>query len=432
MIRFGYDQFDDDTWEIIKPNGLIGQEEVPETYRLYLPPWYGEIFIANEIPFKIRSSEQLIKENHNDKWIYLLEPNGDPRGWFGMFEDENPNPIKSLFAGVDKKTISSCRDDKTIICLWQPNEGFPSEWININVFEEIYKELDKCGISPNNFIYVCGNWKIEKEFKEWKNNKTEYYKDWKNIHLCAFNNERYLNFKKKWGGELSKFNSSIKRERHYVCFNRELRPHRKLFLTMLLEANLLEYGMVSSKKFDIETFFRVPKELNLGKGLSKKLQGYAEKLVDMTPMVVDVDEWDTNHFDTSNKWVYDATYFSLITTTWFGEDTVFFDEKIWKPMANEHPFLVIGNYQVLKELKRQGFKTFHPYIDESYDEEKNPYKRMKMIIKETKRLSKLTLDEMNEWYKKLQPILEHNNKQLYSLDSLDELTAKFKEIIKGK
>ena len=72
MLRFGYDKFDDDTWEIIKPNGLIGQEEVPETYRLYLPPWYGEIFMANEIPFKIKSSEQLIKENHNDKWIYLL------------------------------------------------------------------------------------------------------------------------------------------------------------------------------------------------------------------------------------------------------------------------------------------------------------------------------------------------------------------------
>jgi hypothetical protein len=39
---------------------------------------------------------------------------------------------------------------------------------------------------------------------------------------------------------------------------------------------------------------------------------------------------------------------------------------------------------------------------------------------------------MNQWYKKLQPILEHNNKQLYSLDSLNELTAKFNDITKGK
>jgi|TARA_R110000824_G_scaffold69343_2_gene178769 hypothetical protein len=432
MLKFGYDQFNDDTWEIIKPNGLVGQEEVPETYRLYLPPWYGEIFQRYEIPFQIRSSSELIQEKNKDKWLYMLEPNGDPRGWFGMFDDENPNPIKSLFAGMDRKSLQSCREGQLVICLWQPNEGFPSEWININVFEEIYKELDRFDISPNNFLYVCGNWKIEIEYKRWKEQLTEKYKDWQDIHLCAFNNERYLDFKTKWGGQLSKFDSSLKREKLFVCFNRELRPHRKLFLTMMMEANLMDVGMISSKKFDIETFFRVPKEFGLRRGITKKLKEFAEKLVEITPLVVDVDEWDTNHFDTSNKWVYDSTYFSLITTTWFGEDTVFFDEKIWKPMANEHPFLVVGNYKVLEELRRQKFKTFHPHIDESYDLEPHPYKRMKMIIKEIQRLSKFSLHEMNQWYKKLQPILEHNNKQLYSLDSLNELTAKFNDITKGK
>jgi hypothetical protein len=431
MIRIGYDKFNDSTWEIIKPNGLIGQEDVPETYRLYLPPWYGEIFKRYKIPFEIKSSWKLIQENNKDKWIYLLEPNGDPRGWFGKFTDENPNPIKSLFAGIDKKTLKSCQENKTVICLWQPNEGFPSEWIGINVFEEIYKELKREKISPNNFLYVCGNWKTDIEYKRWKEQLTEEFKDWEDIHLCAFNNERYLDFKKKWNGQLSKFDSSLKREKHFVCFNRELRPHRKLFLTMMLEAKLMDTGMISSKKFDIETFFRVPLELGIGKGIAKKLKGYAEKLVEMTPLIVDVNEWNTNHFDTSNKWVYDNTYFSIVTTTWCGEDTIFFDEKIWKPMANEHPFLVVGNYKVLGELRRQGFKTFHPYIDESYDLEQHPYKRMKLIIKETKRLSEFTMGEMNEWYENLQLIVEHNNKHLYSLDSLNELTTKFNDITKG-
>ena len=63
--------------------------------------------------------------------------------------------------------------------------------------------------------------------------------------------------------------------------------------------------------------------------------------------------------------------------------------------------------------------------------EHHPYKRMKLIIKEIKRLSKFSLDEMNEWYKKLQPILEHNNKQLYELDSLNELIKIFKHITIG-
>ena len=33
MIRFGYDQFDNDTWEIINPNGLIICEH-PATYSI--------------------------------------------------------------------------------------------------------------------------------------------------------------------------------------------------------------------------------------------------------------------------------------------------------------------------------------------------------------------------------------------------------------
>ena len=57
---------------------------------------------------------------------------------------------------------------------------------------------------------------------------------------------------------------------------------------------------------------------------------------------------------------------------------------------------------------------------------------MKLIIKEIQRLSKFSLHEMNQWYKKLQPILEHNNKQLYSLDSLNELTDKFNDIKEDK
>jgi hypothetical protein len=197
---------------------------------------------------------------------------------------------------------------------------------------------------------------------------------------------------------------------------------------MLTEENLLDCGLVSSKKFDKETFFRVPKELHIGKGIYKRLKKYADKLVEITPLVVDVDEWETNHFDTSPSWVYDETYFSVITTTWFVEDTLFVDEKVWKPMANEHPFLVVGNYKILEELKRQGFKTFHPFIDESYDLEQHPYKRMKMIIKEIKRLSNFTMEEMNDWYKQLKPIVEYNHKKLYELESLNELIKIFKDI----
>jgi hypothetical protein len=56
-------------------------------------------------------------------------------------------------------------------------------------------------------------------------------------------------------------------------------------------------------------------------------------------------------------------------------------EKIFKPISNLQPFLVIGDYLTLAELKKLGFKTFSPFIDESYDNERDSYKRMELIEK---------------------------------------------------
>tara|TARA_R110000796_G_scaffold78487_1_gene174968 strand:- start:7218 stop:8528 length:1311 start_codon:yes stop_codon:yes gene_type:complete len=434
MFRFGYDKFDDTKWEIVEPNGLIDQEKEPEVFRLYLPPWYGDFFKRYDIPFKIKSSESLIKGfgefAFDSKWIYLLEPNGDPRGWFGQYteEDSDVNPIKSLLGGVDKKTLQSCRDGKTLICLYQPNEGFPTNWLGFNIFEEIYIELGEQNINPNNFMFVCGNMKLESDFKEWKNKKSNKHKNSGDIHVCGFNNERYIDYHSKWS--LAEFNSDMDRKKHFLCFNRELRPHRKLLLTMLLQENLLDCGLVSSKKFDKETFFRVPNELFIGSGVTKRLEKYVDELVEMTPLVVDVDEWDTNHFDTSPKWAYDNTYFSVVTNTWYDMDTQFLDEKVWKAIANRHPFIVVGNYKILEELRRQGFKTFSPLIDESYDLEQHPYKRMKLIIKEIKRLSELSMEEMNDWYKEFESILNHNYETLFSTDLLDRFVEKLSHATK--
>ena len=164
--------------------------------------------------------------------------------------------------------------------------------------------------------------------------------------------------------------------------------------------------------------------------MTKRLEKCVDELVEMTPLVVDVDEWNTNHFDTSPKWAYDNTYFSVVTNTWYDMDTQFLDEKVWKAIANRHPFIVVGNYKILEELRRQGFETFSPLIDESYDLEQHPYKRMKLIIKEIKRLSELSMEEMNDWYKEFESILNHNYETLFSTDLLDRFVEKLSHATK--
>jgi hypothetical protein len=55
-------------------------------------------------------------------------------------------------------------------------------------------------------------------------------------------------------------------------------------------------------------------------------------------------------------------------------------EKIVKPMRAGMPFVVIGCEKFLYRLKKMGFRTFDPFIDESYDREKNWQKRTRMAV----------------------------------------------------
>ena len=61
-------------------------------------------------------------------------------------------------------------------------------------------------------------------------------------------------------------------------------------------------------------------------------------------------------------------------------DIFFATEKVVKPIRAGMPFVVVSSHKFLYRLRRMGFQTFHPYIDESYDLETNWKKRTKMAI----------------------------------------------------
>lgn len=77
---------------------------------------------------------------------------------------------------------------------------------------------------------------------------------------------------------------------------------------------------------------------------------------------------------------YIDSYFSLVTETIFEESNYSFrTEKIVKPLAQGHPFIVAANYGYLRDLKKLGFKTFGHLIDESFDLIDDPQARIDRI-----------------------------------------------------
>ena len=87
------------------------------------------------------------------------------------------------------------------------------------------------------------------------------------------------------------------------------------------------------------------------------------------------------------------------------------------------PMILVAEHGALQILKQRGFKTFSPWIDESYDNEVNDHVRFNLIVEEIVRLNKLTHSEIASMLLEMLPILLHNAKlytELFSTSKSEE------------
>ena len=79
---------------------------------------------------------------------------------------------------------------------------------------------------------------------------------------------------------------------------------------------------------------------------------------------------------------YLDSYFSLVTETVFEYPYSFRTEKIWKPIAIGHPFVVAANHGYYRDLHQLGFQTFGHLIDESFDSIVDSTQRLEQVARE--------------------------------------------------
>jgi hypothetical protein len=212
-------------------------------------------------------------------------------------------------------------------------------------------------------------------------------------------------------------------EKKYINFNRRWRLHRPTMVGLLHARNLLSKGYVSlapsddNKNWETEwdnieyynSDDRCPYVL-------ETLNNYKDELLKLLPMYLDTDELMANKAELSRATdeMYSNTYFSLVSETNFYtrpgpfEPGRFFSEKIFKPIAEKHPFVLINPPNSLPLLHSLGYKTFHPFIDERYDAEPNDVRRLMLILNEVERLCRLNDDQLHDFINGIQEICEHN------------------------
>jgi hypothetical protein len=102
------------------------------------------------------------------------------------------------------------------------------------------------------------------------------------------------------------------------------------------------------------------------------------------------------------------TYFLEIVSETDPHSNRFFTEKTLKNFYLGKPFILLAGPKSLEYLKLKGFRTFSPFIDESYDNISCPNKRLECILNEIDRIANLGQSQLNDIVLSLQDVFSHN------------------------
>lgn len=204
------------------------------------------------------------------------------------------------------------------------------------------------------------------------------------------------------------------KSKNTLCLNRRGVSHRWYTFAEFIKRKLMEKSYFS--------FYQTFEEMHVDKSvLTKTYQSvldtiHANKEILPIELTMNGVDW----FDSlaaADMAMHNDSYFSLITETKFFKgmhhncghlDQIFLTEKTFRTIGNKHPFILMSRPWSLQALVNDGYKTFHPYIDETYDTIEDDELRLEAILDETERLHRLTDQEWLDFQTAVEPILLHN------------------------
>jgi hypothetical protein len=200
----------------------------------------------------------------------------------------------------------------------------------------------------------------------------------------------------------------------FLNFNRRWRLHRPALVALLCANKLLDKGHVSLVPVEGNTWDSIWYDLTVYHNveINNILQVYGNKIRSLPPMYLDTTDLETNQaeYSTKTRYLYNDSYFSVVSETNYYARTPgrFLSEKVFKSILMLHPFMMVSRPHSMKLLTELGYKTFEPYIDESYDSIEDDSERLLTIVKEIKRLSYLSPEELRDFLKGTVEICRHN------------------------
>tara|TARA_R100001509_G_scaffold152670_2_gene113100 strand:- start:251 stop:598 length:348 start_codon:yes stop_codon:yes gene_type:complete len=100
----------------------------------------------------------------------------------------------------------------------------------------------------------------------------------------------------------------------------------------------------------------------------------------------------------------------------FDKDGYHLHSSTFNPMYCGHPIIQFAPHKTLEVMKQYGFKTFDKWWDESYDNEKDDWKRLQMIMDLVLEISEYDKKDLLHMYEDMKETLQHNISVLENYD----------------
>lgn len=331
----------------------------------------------------------------------------------------NPNQL-SVFEYLNPKYIKDMQDKRALLMLDQSVEGYHSTWL----WSWFHNKCQQYNVQPASIIYLTGDQSSADSYEQWcnKNNPSSRLKVIPSTSLGMYVHKQFrrdfadIKFDRLLEHKKSNYNDIYL----YDCINMRPRPQRVLNLLHLFNAGLLEYGKLTMGKN--EGWHTIPSNqylttYNLPADVMLKVNSTGA--FDKIPEPVSVANKDNHYYNFVERILYDMyknSWVSIVAETSYFEyeHATFISEKTFKPLASMQPFIIVGTRGTLKYLRKLGYKTFHPYIDESYDDLPDT-ERFTAIVEAVKKIQ--AIENKAEWYESIRDIVEHNYNLFESTDT---------------
>lgn len=336
---------------------------------------------------------------------------GDFMWWDDPETATGPSAAKFL-SHIGPQTKERLANGSAKLMFDMSNEGptaMPcSYWLQL-----LHQELYERGINPSSCVMVNHNAMYDKDYAAWCQSAGQT--DAMDVLHYDFYLAKFAHLTSDMPQEGLRLEPSIEETESYrafVCLNFTPRQDRLSFLAWLFGAELSEHGFISfagfanhkmdGSDFSVPEWFPEPAAVRDG----------IDQLKTLGRLTLDLPEENgrrTPEFDLGPQHCFHTSFFSIVTESDFSDGEVRrITEKCLKPLAMGHPIIVVGNPYSLQRLRELGFRTFAPFIDESYDTCEDRFERMTLVQAEVRRLATMPKAELVQLRVNLRRVIEHN------------------------